>query len=173
MEMEATVIRGQLPTVETVSLHPLRPQPRSHPRSVPQHSSYSTSDSQGWAHRHAVAQHGARMVGSEIVRGRLTLPTPPPGRGFPALAGENYFYIGNTHIKMRMPIPPTVKTVGFLGNVFCELKKQKGINKIDIRDLAWYRYGRYSTQPLVVFLRDGRIFKIRTRKGKILIEKIK
>jgi len=59
------------------------------------------------------------------------------------------------------------------GVVFSELKKQKGINKIDIRDLAWYRYGRYSTQPLVVFLRDGRIFKIRTRKGKILIEKIK
>jgi len=60
------------------------------------------------------------MVGSEIVWGRLTLPTPPPGRGFPALAGENYYYIGTTNIKNKKPIPPAVKTAGFLGNVFCE-----------------------------------------------------
>ena len=109
MEHVSGVVFSQLPTVETASLHPLRPQPRSHPRSVPQHSSYSASDSRGWAHRHAVAQHAARMVGSEIVWGRLTLPTPSPGRGFPTLAGENYYYIGVTHIKIKSQFLPPLK----------------------------------------------------------------
>jgi len=40
------------------------------------------------------------MVGPEIVWGRLTLPTPPPGRGFPALTGENYYYIGTAYINI-------------------------------------------------------------------------
>jgi len=68
----------------------------------------------------------------------------------------------------------TYISIGDVSEVaFRELEKQKGISKGEIRDLAWYRYGKYAAQPLIVFLRDGRIFKIRTRKGKILIEKIK
>jgi len=57
--------------------------------------------------------------------------------------------------------------------VFNELKKQNGINKSDIKNLAWYKCGRYSTQPLIVFLKDNKIFKIKTRKGKIIVENVR
>jgi len=105
--------------------------------------------------------------------GQVDAANPLTGKGLPHPRGRELLLYRRHSYKNKKPIPPTVETVGFLGNVFCELERQKGINKSDIRDLAWYRYGRYATQPLVVFLRDGRIFKIRTRKGNILIEKIK
>jgi len=57
--------------------------------------------------------------------------------------------------------------------VINELERQKEVNKSDIKGLAWYKCGRYSTQPLIVFLKDGKIFKIKTRKGKIIVENVR
>lgn len=58
------------------------------------------------------------------------------------------------------------------GVVFRELEKL-GIEKTDIDSLAWYKFGQYAKQPLIVFLRDGRIFKVGTRKGNLYVERIK
>ncbi|RLC80417.1 MAG: hypothetical protein DRI61_05825 [Chloroflexi bacterium] len=56
--------------------------------------------------------------------------------------------------------------------VYRELEKQ-GIDKTNIRKIAWYQYGSYARQPLIVFLRDGRIFKVGVRRNNIYVEKIK
>jgi len=56
--------------------------------------------------------------------------------------------------------------------VYRELEKQ-GISRTKIKDIAWYQYGRYATQPLIVFVKDGRILKVGTRRNKMYIEKIK
>jgi len=56
--------------------------------------------------------------------------------------------------------------------VYKELEKQ-GISRAKIRDIAWYQYGSYARQPLIVFLRDGRIFKVGVRRNNIYVEKIK
>ena len=58
------------------------------------------------------------------------------------------------------------------GVIFRELEKL-GIEKTDIDSLAWYKFGQYAKQPLIVFLRDGRIFKVRTRKGNLYIKRLK
>lgn len=58
------------------------------------------------------------------------------------------------------------------GVVFRELAKL-GIEKSEISDLAWYKFGRFAKWPLIVFLKNGQIFKIRTRKGSIYIDRIK
>ena len=58
------------------------------------------------------------------------------------------------------------------GVIFRELEKL-GIEKTDIDSLAWYKFGQYAKQPLIVFLRDGRIFKVVTRKGNPYVERIK
>jgi len=58
------------------------------------------------------------------------------------------------------------------GVIFRELEKL-GIEKTDIDSLAWYKFGQYAKQPLIVFLRDGRIFKVGTRKGNLYVERIK
>ena len=56
--------------------------------------------------------------------------------------------------------------------VFRELEKY-GVSVEDIKDVGWYGYGRFSSQPLIVFLKDGRIYKVGTRKGNIYVERIK
>ena len=56
--------------------------------------------------------------------------------------------------------------------VFRELGKL-GIEKTDIDSLAWYKFGQYAKQPLIAFLKDGRIFKVGTRKGNLYVERIK
>jgi len=58
------------------------------------------------------------------------------------------------------------------GVIFRELEKL-GIEKTDIDSLAWYKFGQYAKQPLIVFLRDGGIFKVGTRKGNLYVERIK
>jgi len=58
------------------------------------------------------------------------------------------------------------------GVVFRELEKL-GVEKTDIDSLAWYKFGQYAKQPLIAFLKDGRIFKVGTRKGNLYVERIK
>ena len=38
---------------------------------------------------------------------------------------------------------------------------------IEIKNVAWYKYGRYATQPLIFFFKDGSIYKI-TYKLKVI-----
>jgi len=40
----------------------------------------------------------------------------------------------------------------------------------DIEEVAWYKYGPYSKQPLIVFFKDGTIYKI---KASLKIERLK
>jgi len=40
------------------------------------------------------------------------------------------------------------------------LAKKTGKDITDIKELAYYKFGAYSKQPLVVFFNDGSIYKI-------------
>ena len=57
-------------------------------------------------------------------------------------------------------------------NVFKKLE-EIGITKLDIESIGVYRFGRYAFQPAIVFLKDGRVYKVGTKRWKFYVKRIR